>query len=124
GTWMKIYGVDFTSRPCRTKPITCLEASLEGNELKFVDLKSLPSFEAFEDVLRKPGQAARPLRRSITLPPALLPSGCPSVAGQVHLAFHRCLSRTYHSRFPQFRRPKSAPYNAPLRPYFPNIPAD
>src|SRR5690606_25512079 len=26
-----------------------------GNELKFVDLKDLPSFEAFDGVLRKPG---------------------------------------------------------------------
>ena len=31
---MRIYGIDFTSRPRRRKPITCLEATLDGNTLK------------------------------------------------------------------------------------------
>ena len=52
---MKILGIDFTSRPCPPKPITCLEASLEGKELKFVNLKELTSFASFEAVLREPG---------------------------------------------------------------------
>src|SRR5690606_36445896 len=52
---MKILGIDFTSRPCPPKPITCLEASLEGKELKFVSLKELTSFASFEAVLREPG---------------------------------------------------------------------
>ena len=52
---MKICGIDFTSRPCRPKPITCLEASLKDNELKVIHLQKLPNFEAFEGVLREPG---------------------------------------------------------------------
>ena len=30
---MRIYGIDFTSRPTRRKPITCLECRLDGGVL-------------------------------------------------------------------------------------------
>lgn len=31
---MKIYGIDFTSRPQRSKPITCMGCELEGTHLQ------------------------------------------------------------------------------------------
>ncbi|MGR9108039.1 MAG: DUF429 domain-containing protein [Gammaproteobacteria bacterium] len=52
---MKIYGIDFTSRPRRSKPITCLECELETGRLQAVKLHEWPSFEAFEATLQKPG---------------------------------------------------------------------
>lgn len=52
---MKIYGIDFTSRPTRRKPITCLECELDGHHLKTVNLEELVNFEEFEAMLRRPG---------------------------------------------------------------------
>jgi hypothetical protein len=52
---MKIYGIDFTSRPKRRKPITCLECVLEGDVLRAGDLIEWPSFRGLENLLRAPG---------------------------------------------------------------------
>jgi hypothetical protein len=52
---MRIYGIDFTSRPHRRKPITCLEATLDGNTLKAGALQEWQSFSAFEEALNRPG---------------------------------------------------------------------
>jgi len=52
---MKIYGIDFTSRPKWRKPITCLEATLQGTHLTAGDLTEWPSFEGFEEFLQRPG---------------------------------------------------------------------
>jgi hypothetical protein len=52
---MKIFGIDFTSRPRRSKPITCLEATLDGSTLRAEDLKEWSSFEEFERALQVPG---------------------------------------------------------------------
>jgi len=52
---MKIYGIDFTSRPKRRKPITCLEATLKGTHLHAEGLIEWPSFEGFETALKRPG---------------------------------------------------------------------
>jgi len=52
---MKIYGIDFTSTPKRSKPITCLECRLEGNKLEAGELLEWTDFDAFEAALRNPG---------------------------------------------------------------------
>jgi hypothetical protein len=52
---MKVYGIDFTSRPTRSKPITCLECRLDGNRLEAGKLLEWRDFVAFERGLRKPG---------------------------------------------------------------------
>lgn len=52
---MQIYGIDFTSRPTRRKPITCLECRLHGGVLSAGALESLTSFGAFEAMLQRPG---------------------------------------------------------------------
>ena len=52
---MKIYGIDFTSRPSRKKPLTCLECSLEGDVLRAEALINWSGFEAFEAALIRPG---------------------------------------------------------------------
>ncbi len=52
---MKIYGIDFTSRPQRSKPITCLECMLEGTRLGVQDLQEWRSFTEFEAALTRPG---------------------------------------------------------------------
>ncbi|MEN8130571.1 MAG: DUF429 domain-containing protein [Pseudomonadota bacterium] len=52
---MRIYGIDFTSRPKRSKPITCLECGLNGNSLRANDLTEWHDFKAFEDALQRPG---------------------------------------------------------------------
>ena len=50
-----IFGVDFTSAPRRAKPITVAIGLLKGNCLEVSELEDLESFEAFEDLLRRPG---------------------------------------------------------------------
>ena len=52
---MKIYGIDFTSRPSRRKPLTCLECSLEGDVLRAGELIKWSRFEEFEAALVRPG---------------------------------------------------------------------
>ena len=52
---MRIYGIDFTSRPSRRKPITCLACELTGTMLRAGELTEWPGFEGFESALRRPG---------------------------------------------------------------------
>lgn len=53
---MDIYGIDFTSRPSRRKPLTCLHCTLNENVLTARELKTWSGFEQFETALLKPGQ--------------------------------------------------------------------
>ncbi len=52
---MKIYGIDFTSRPGRQKAITCAECSLGTGTLIFNGVNHITSFEQFEALLASPG---------------------------------------------------------------------
>ena len=52
---MRIYGIDFTSRPRRRKPITCLHCTLDGKHLIAEELIAWKDFEGFEEALRAPG---------------------------------------------------------------------
>ncbi|MFP4536697.1 MAG: DUF429 domain-containing protein [Dichotomicrobium sp.] len=52
---MDVYGADFTSRPTRGKPITCLHCRLEGGVLRAQTLETFPDFDAFEAMLQRPG---------------------------------------------------------------------
>lgn len=52
---MKVFGIDFTSRPTRRKPITCLACRLDGAHLMAEELLEWQSLSAFEQALAKPG---------------------------------------------------------------------
>jgi len=52
---MRVLGIDFTSRPSKRKPLTCLRAELAGDELIAGDLEEWDSFDAFETALQTPG---------------------------------------------------------------------
>jgi ribosomal protein S16 len=52
---MRILGIDFTSKPRRSKPITCLEARLEGAVLHAITLHEWHRFDRFEAALAQPG---------------------------------------------------------------------
>ena len=52
---MDVFGIDFTSRPERRKPITCLHCTLEGDVLYAGDLQEWTDFAAFELALQRPG---------------------------------------------------------------------
>ena len=52
---MRVYGIDFTSRPRRGKPITCLRCTLDGKHLKAEELTCWKDFGGFEAALRAPG---------------------------------------------------------------------
>lgn len=52
---MKIYGLDFTSRPRRDKPITCLEMEFLADTLAFKKLYELITFEKLEELLHSSG---------------------------------------------------------------------
>jgi len=55
GGRMRIYGIDFTSRPTRRKLITCLAATLDGTLLPADDLTEWAGFDGFKALLRRPG---------------------------------------------------------------------
>src|SRR2546423_14486118 len=52
---MKIYGVDFTSAPCRRKAITVAAGRLKGMTLAIQGIERLETFSAFEALLARPG---------------------------------------------------------------------
>lgn len=52
---MKILGIDFTSRPFRRKPITCIYCALQDNALRMQSLEEWPDYESFEVALAKSG---------------------------------------------------------------------
>ena len=52
---MKVYGIDFTSRPSRRKPITCIKCELAGCSLKAIGVEKLCSFGEFEKILQTDG---------------------------------------------------------------------
>lgn len=52
---MRVYGIDFTSRPSRRKPLTCVCADLDGDRLHATDLLEWASFGPFEQILRSRG---------------------------------------------------------------------
>ena len=52
---MRIYGVDFTSAPCKGKPITVACAAANKNSLYVDEIERLETFPAFEAFLRRPG---------------------------------------------------------------------
>ena len=52
---MKILGIDFTSRPSRRKPITCIHCTLDDSALRTQSFEEWPSYERFEAALAKPG---------------------------------------------------------------------
>ena len=52
---MKVLGIDFTSRPKRSKPIACLNCVLENHVLRVCELESFVDFESFECALNRPG---------------------------------------------------------------------
>jgi len=52
---MKVFGVDFTSRPRKTKPITCAECQFDGQTLILTAINAFSSFGAFDAWLATPG---------------------------------------------------------------------
>jgi hypothetical protein len=52
---MLVLGIDFTSRPRRGKPITCLSCILDGNVLRADCLQEWPNFGDFESALATAG---------------------------------------------------------------------
>lgn len=52
---MEILGIDFTSRPARRKPITCLRCQLDSGILTAYTLSEWSGFEEFEAALSRPG---------------------------------------------------------------------
>ncbi len=51
----RVFGIDFTSRPTARKPITCVEARLDGRGLEFLALHEWTSFDQFDEFLVSPG---------------------------------------------------------------------
>ncbi len=71
---MEILGIDFTSRPSRRKPITCIHCTLDDSALRTQSFEAWPSYERFEAALAKPG----PWSRGSTFPSRPAASSKPS----------------------------------------------
>jgi Protein of unknown function (DUF429) len=52
---VKIYGIDFTSRPSVVKPIVCAQCELVGDGLRLLEIHSLTTFLALEALLETQG---------------------------------------------------------------------
>lgn len=52
---MKVFGIDFTSRPTNRKPITCLRCELGGGVLQAGELIEIPNYNGFEKQLSSAG---------------------------------------------------------------------
>src|SRR5437870_7028971 len=52
---MRIFGVDFTSAPCRRKAITVAAGRLKGMTLAIQGIERLETFSAFEALLARSG---------------------------------------------------------------------
>ena len=52
---MDVYGIDFTSRPRKRKPITCRRCRIEGDVLQALNPTALSSFKDFEAFLNRDG---------------------------------------------------------------------
>jgi hypothetical protein len=52
---MRIFGLDFTSAPRSTKPITCAHCNLNGDILQLETFETFRSFDSFEAFLARPG---------------------------------------------------------------------
>ena len=52
---MKVYGIDFTSAPKKTKPLAVAECTLAHNTLTVERIDALHDFQAFEGLLNRPG---------------------------------------------------------------------
>lgn len=53
---VRIYGLDFTSRPRKAKPITCAACELRGAVLHLDSFRDIPSFAEFEAFLNQEGE--------------------------------------------------------------------
>lgn len=104
---MKVFGVDFTSRPCRAKPITCAECRFDGQALTLKSLSSFTSFPAFENWLTTPGAWIAGLDFPFALPRKLIRNlGWPAswnaymanIAGMSREDFVRLLEDYKHER--------------------------
>lgn len=52
---VRVLGVDFTSRPQRSKPLAAASGRLEGDVLAVTELSELATFGEYETLLRSPG---------------------------------------------------------------------
>lgn len=69
---VRVLGVDFTSRPRASKPITCAQAVLRNRVLSVAGVRRLHDFEAFDALLRSPGPWVAGFDFPFGLPRALL----------------------------------------------------
>jgi hypothetical protein len=53
---MKIFGIDFTSRPSKSKPLTCLECDFDGSTLSAGNMIEWNTFGGFEEFLDSEGE--------------------------------------------------------------------
>lgn len=69
---LRVFGVDFTSRPTRQKPITVAECQLSGDRLSVRTLRMLHSFDEFERLLTSSGPWIAAIDMPFAQPHALI----------------------------------------------------
>ncbi len=76
----RILGIDFTSRPTSSKPITVADCRLSGDRLSVQSLRKLRSFEEFERLLAADGPWVAAIDMPFAQPDALIEAlGWPKV---------------------------------------------
>jgi len=59
---MNIYGIDFSSAPTKSKPLTCLECKFDSAILDCVELRHMENLDLFESFLKSQGPWVSELR--------------------------------------------------------------
>jgi len=113
---MKIFGIDFTSAPSKRKPVTIAECELKKGILTIQNIRTLASFDEFEDFLKQKGPWIAGMDFPFGLPGAFL-----STLGLPHdwKSYVEKLTRRSKSEFEKkiksFKSKHSSPYKEPLR---------
>ncbi|OOZ34404.1 hypothetical protein [Solemya velesiana gill symbiont] len=76
---MQIFGVDFTSAPRKSKPITCAVCRLEGDLLALECIEELTSLDAFEKWLYQAGPWIAGMDFPFSQPRKLIKNQCKRV---------------------------------------------
>ena len=113
---MKIFGIDFTSAPRGTKPITVAEGEFKKGTLTLQQIHTLSDFDEFEKFLNQKGPWVAGIDFPFGLPGAFLSAlGLPHDWRNYVQTLTRRSRTEFEKKIKTFKSRHSSPYKEPLR---------
>ncbi|TDJ51667.1 MAG: DUF429 domain-containing protein [Nitrospina sp.] len=113
---MKIFGIDFTSAPRGTKPITVAEGEFKKGTLTLQQIHTLSDFDEFEKFLNQKGPWVAGIDFPFGLPGAFLSAlGLPHDWENYVQTLTRRSRTEFEKKIKTFKSRHSSPYKEPLR---------